>query len=122
MNPWVWYGIYFVVSRAIILLITSYENAKNPKGDSEGVVVWLFTPFLGDFGLFVFVFFGIMFGLPGLMYDCLTEYFQSRFERQKAQLKQQAKTLEFQELRIRIAEQELERELESLRASLQRNT
>lgn len=122
--PWICYGIFFIISRIIIGLTISYldarGNAQNPP--DQPALAMLLGPLTGEFFLVCITLWAIFCYIPASMIAKCTQYFKSRFEKQRKTLAQQAKILELQELRLKTAERELEMELESLRASLQRNT
>lgn len=121
--PWICYGIFFIISRIIIGLMISYLDARaGEQNPPEGpMLAMLLGPLTGEFFLVCITLWAIFYYIPASMIAKCTQYFKSRFEKQKKTLAQQAKILELQELRLKAAERELEMELESLRASLQRN-
>lgn len=122
--PWICYGIFFIISRIITGLTISYLDAKaNAHNPPDGpMLAMLLGPLTGEFFLVCITLWGIFYYIPVSMITKCTQYFKSRFEKQKKTLAQQAKILELQELRLKTAERELEMELDSLRASLQRST
>jgi hypothetical protein len=122
--PWICYGIFFIISRIITGLAISYLDARgSPDEDCPApMVIMLLSPLIGEAFLVCIILWTIFYYIPEVMIDRATQYFRSRFEKQRKTLAQQAKILELQELRLKTAERELEMELDSLRASLQRNT